>query len=192
MSAKKRSDSVLDKLPPHQQTALEQWLCEENVSYKDAAARLHQDFNVKVAPSSLVPFFQSCQQRRMLDRIAASSTKANLVVAKLKANPAQTYEALMGAVGQLAFEAALSDQKLDVETLTHLANLAISGRTLTLKEQELSLKRSKYQRDTCELFLKWFDDQQLKAIASAPSSNAEKIELLGKKLFAEDWEGIKS
>jgi hypothetical protein len=148
-----RADSVLDALPENQRAQLEAWLFEESLSYKDAAARLLADFNVRSAPSSLSAWYQHTAQRRMLDRIAASSAKANQVMDKLKANPADTYAALMGVIGQAAFEQSLDNPTLNVETLTHLANLALSGRSLELKEKDLSLKRDRFEFDAAKACL---------------------------------------
>ena len=52
---------------------------------------------------------------------------------------------------------------------------------------QLSLDQQKFQRETCELFLKWAEDERAKAIASGASSNSEKISRLGELMFGEDW-----
>ena len=51
----------------------------------------------------------------------------------------------------------------------------------------MDLARQKFQRDTCELFLKWSADQRAKDIANSPQTNSQKIERLGELMFGEDW-----
>jgi len=56
------------------------------------------------------------------------------------------------------------------------------------REELIKIERQKFQRETCELFLKWQADEEAKKIATSSASNKEKIEALGKKMFGEDWE----
>lgn len=58
----------------------------------------------------------------------------------------------------------------------------------TQRDKEgISLDRQKFQRETCELFLRWAADQRASAIASSTDSNADKIAKLGELMFGEDW-----
>jgi hypothetical protein len=54
-------------------------------------------------------------------------------------------------------------------------------------KETAALDQQKFQRETCELFLKWDSDQRAKAIASSDVSHAEKIEQLGQLMFPETW-----
>jgi hypothetical protein len=56
-----------------------------------------------------------------------------------------------------------------------------------LKLGVLELNRQKFQRDTCELFLKWFEDKRAKEVLASSASNSDKIEQLGQLMFGEDW-----
>lgn len=51
----------------------------------------------------------------------------------------------------------------------------------------LALEKQKFQRTTCELFLKWRDDQRAKTISEGPGTNEEKIEQLGQAMFGDLW-----
>ena len=62
---------------------------------------------------------------------------------------------------------------------------------LRQKDQELALARERFQRDTCELFVKWATDQRALQLAAAPLSNETKIEEMGKLMFGELWEKAK-
>jgi hypothetical protein len=67
-------------------------------------------------------------------------------------------------------------------------NLRLLRERLAQSAQSLKLEQQKFQRQTCELFLKWSDNQRAKEISAAPNtSNAQKIESLGKLMFGEDW-----
>lgn len=56
------------------------------------------------------------------------------------------------------------------------------------RRELVRIEKGKYQRQTCELFIKWVADEEAKKIASSTASNKDKIELLGRKMFGEDWE----
>lgn len=55
------------------------------------------------------------------------------------------------------------------------------------QREALKLEQEKYRRETCELFLKWSEDQRAQAIAQGSAPNAQKIEQLGQLIFGEDW-----
>ena len=55
------------------------------------------------------------------------------------------------------------------------------------KGEEISLAREKFQRETCELFLRWHADKQANELANADTSNTDKIERLGQLMFGETW-----
>lgn len=52
--------------------------------------------------------------------------------------------------------------------------------------EALELERQKFQRTTCELFLKWYEDKRALEAASS-GDNAERIEKLGQLMFGEDF-----
>jgi len=52
----------------------------------------------------------------------------------------------------------------------------------------LKLAQTKFQRETCELFVKWFADERAAQIADSKGVGTdEKVEQLGKLMFGEDW-----
>lgn len=187
---KPKANSVIDGLPANQKEALERWLFEENVSFADATDRLHQDFSVRSSESALRRWYQRRQQERLLDRIAASSSKANAVMERFAKNPANTYDALLGLIGQMAFEESLKTDKASVETISDLTNLVLSYQGGKLKaaaearkERELALKREKL-----ELELRKYQDAIVKvqrALESGSKSGAitrETIERIQEEL----------
>jgi len=80
-----------------------------------------------------------------------------------------------------------SRRSLDLQERSGETKAKQKDRQLAQKDQDLKLAREKFQRDTCELFLKWQNDERAKAIAGSNATNAEKIEQLGLAMFGEDW-----
>ena len=69
-----------------------------------------------------------------------------------------------------------NDEKLD-----------LLKKRLAQTEEALKLEQKKYQRSTCELFLKWFDDVRVRTILAGADSNDAKTEKLGQQIFGEEW-----
>ena len=151
---KTRSDSVINRLPQNQQDCLERWLCEENLSYKDAAERFFQDFGQRLSRGALERFFQDKAQERTLLKIARSSRDANWVVDELRKNKEKSFEALLGLIGQAAFEKQMKGEELDVSTLIDLAQIAAIGlkaksdtRKAEQKDNEIAIAARKLELD---------------------------------------------
>ena len=54
-------------------------------------------------------------------------------------------------------------------------------------QETLELEKKKFQRTTCELFLKWFDDARVKGVLAADDSTDAKTDKLGQIIFGSDW-----
>lgn len=146
MSRKTKGNSIIDGLPQNQQDCIERWLFEENVSFDQARDRLFQDFGVRVSSMALSRWRQRRAQVRMLDRIAQSAQTANAVVAKFDENPADTYRALIGMVGKIAFDKAMQEQ-LDAETIYNFAKLLIADKKENVREEALAIAKQKLELD---------------------------------------------
>jgi hypothetical protein len=99
----------------------------------------------------------------------------------------------------------LTGQELSIKDLVALAQairslrdadqedlkLAQNERRLQQKDEELLLAREKYQRETCELFLRWHADKSALDAANSEATNSEKIERLGQLMFGETWQPAK-
>jgi hypothetical protein len=58
-----------------------------------------------------------------------------------------------------------------------------------LARQSLALDRQKFQRQTCDLYLKWYEDEQAKTIVEDKALNNDaKTEALGRLMFGQLWE----
>lgn len=67
------------------------------------------------------------------------------------------------------------------------AKLELQVQAEQRQREALELERERYRRETCELFLKWAEDQRAQAIAQGSAPNSQKIEQLGQLMFGEDW-----
>jgi len=65
--------------------------------------------------------------------------------------------------------------------------LKLLGKRVQQREREVVLEEQKFQRSTCELFLKWQADQRALDVANGSSDNSEKIERLGQLMFGDTW-----
>lgn len=58
---------------------------------------------------------------------------------------------------------------------------------VALDARALELDQMRFQRQTCELFLKWSEDQRARNLLNGGGDNAEKITALGELMFGADW-----
>lgn len=148
MGRKPRSDSSpFDRF----KADLDQWLTVENLSYDDTLKRLRGVWpsgEKLPSKSALQRWAERRRQDLMLERIAASAAKAQEVTGAFAANPGDAYSALLGLIGQAAFEMRLNAaESLDMDTLKDLAQVVQVGlmarnaeATLRIKEEDLKLK----------------------------------------------------
>lgn len=135
MSRKKRSDSKLDALPPHQKKMLRDWLVDENLSYEKARERLSQDFGVDTSVGSLSQFYATqCFALRFSE---AKSFAERVEKELLTADP--TFDkATLALVKQKAFERAAAKNG-DIDELAKLAMIIGDSQRIMLKQREVSI-----------------------------------------------------
>lgn len=61
-------------------------------------------------------------------------------------------------------------------------------RQLAQADENLKLEKQKFQRTTCELFLKWRDDRRATEIADGPGTSDDKVNALGQAMFGDLWQ----
>lgn len=72
---------------------------------------------------------------------------------------------------------------------TDAAKLALETRKADRDDETLKLEKAKFQRSTCELFVKWHNSQKVVSILDdATADNDHKTEALGKVLFGDLWD----
>lgn len=99
-----------------------------------------------------------------------------------RANRAQDKDMFTAATMAADMRRKLDLEERSAKTKADIARIKIEQKT---KDQQLAER--KFQRDSAKLFLKWFEDETAKRIATSGASNSEKIEQLGLAMFGEDW-----
>lgn len=68
--------------------------------------------------------------------------------------------------------------------------LAQIERDLNRKDEAFRIVTQKFQRDTCELYIRWSNNRRAAELAASDISHAEKIAALGQLMFGDDWQPI--
>jgi hypothetical protein len=94
-------------------------------------------------------------------------------------------------VNLLSGDASLDDlSKLGplFNAVTNVKKVGLDQRKVDQAAADLDLRQKKFQRDTAQLFVKWYKDKRAADVVENPGiSTDEKTELLGQLIFAEDW-----
>ena len=103
--------------------------------------------------------------------------------------------AIIGSRLMLALETASDEEALKMAKTVHRlragdrgrAKLDLQRRKLSQRDEMIELERQKYRRETTIQFLTWYQCEEVRRIADEKFDNSEKLELLGKEIFGEDW-----
>jgi len=182
---RKPKSKLETELDDAQQAALADWLL-SGMPYHQARELVQKDFGLRVALSAFTPFWQTVCAPALVARRHRAVSTANDVAAAAAADPGRFDDATIDALKQKAFELSISPHALPGQVKA-LFSLVLKSRDQDLKSDQVNLARQKFQRDTAALFLTWSADQRAQAISASPSSNADKIEQLGKLMFADLW-----
>lgn len=148
MARKPRSDaSPFDRF----RADLDQWLTVDNLSYDETLAKLRAVWPAGErvpSKSALARWAKRRRQEIVLERIATSAGRAKEVTDTLARNSGNAYDALLGLIGQAAFEIQMKKGAgLDMATLKDLAEVVQVGliaktaeANLRIKEEDLKLK----------------------------------------------------
>jgi hypothetical protein len=168
---KPRPDSRLKTLPEERQEQIAEFA--KTHSLLEVVAWLKAD-GFATSQAALSGFLSWYALRDQLKR--NESTVESVLEQLKKTNPEMT-ETQLFAAGQSFFSA------LAIETQDPLAWKATQS--LRLKAAEQALDEKKFQRETCELFLKWWADQQARDVVESKATNSEKIERLRQLMFSD-------
>jgi hypothetical protein len=72
-----------------------------------------------------------------------------------------------------------------VQSVTQAERLELQRRQVDLRDQALSIERDRFERETCEMFLRWVKDARAREIADSQATNADKIATLRQAFFAD-------
>lgn len=171
---KPHADAKLKTLPEARQSAIIEFMRDHK--HPETIAWLKAD-GISVSGGTLTRFWQWWHLRQRLARNESTVTE---LLDDLKASNSNLSEEEMFVAGQKFFSAlAIAEEDADAWAKAQKAARDKEG---------LKLERQKFQRETCELFLKWAADSRAKEIAAGTASNADKIAKLGELMFGEDWQ----
>ncbi|HSM84606.1 MAG TPA: hypothetical protein VLT16_00585 [Candidatus Limnocylindrales bacterium] len=193
MSATKkpRCDARLKTLPEERQAAIAEYAREHKMV--ETIEWLRKDGIV----TSLAGLSEFLSWWRLQAQFRADESTTEALLEELKKEASGLTDAQLDELGQRTFS-LLAIRREDPDTFLQVRGARFKGEIekekINLRRQAearlgegLKLQREKFQRETCELFLRWAADAKAKKIANATISNAEKIELLGQLMFGENW-----
>jgi DNA repair ATPase RecN len=173
---KPRGDAKLKTLPEARQEQIAEMLSAQTL------AEVKRELAADGLDTSLEALSQFYSWWQLKQTMASADSMAEELIERLKAatpdleiNPERLF-----SVGQMVFETLALQQKStkDWKRVQDVAH----------RRQLVQLARQKFQRDTCELFLRWQADQRaLEIAASGGLLQSEKIERLGQLMFGDDW-----
>lgn len=153
---------------------------------------------MKITDQNLSEWRQGGYLDWLEDQSKAEQTRAlsDLSFAYAKAAGGDLSEGALAAAAGRVMETLESLEGNDLnKTMTALAKVRgmelkakqvkQNDKVLEHREQQLALERQKFQRLTCELFIKWFDQEQARKIVEGKGSKQVKMEDLSKLLFGE-------
>jgi hypothetical protein len=123
---------------------------------------------------------------KSMSLVAASGSDPSTVAARIAAASLIDLVATFDDPKQLN-EASRSIAALRNAELSHEKN-QLSRQKLSMDAESLALDQAKFQRSTCEMFIRWYDSKQARSIAEDKSVDvAAKTEKLGKLMFGDLW-----
>ena len=179
--SKTRSDATpLDRLKEE----LDMALFVEHQSYDDVVKMLAEKHGFRTSKTSVFRWYQRRAKERVLERITANARTARDVSDRVAGDDAHLDPAIRGLIRNAAFD-LLHQEQLDPELLGVVVGHLIKFKEQDIKSADLALKKDKFVRETCSLFLKWQADEKARAIAEGSGNNETKIEALQRLMFPE-------
>lgn len=204
---KPKSNAILKNLPEERQEQIAEWCAKPNDRDEEgniipksgglafAQAQLAAD-GLRVSLETLSRFFSWWQLQLDLkmsfdveDQVLAATGNAaearNAAESLLLRLGIARQDPELITAGTMAID---SRRSLDLMEESGRTKAAQKERSLAQKDEDLKIARAKFQRDTCELFLTWFEDKRAKEIVSSNGNHADKIAALGRAMFGEEWD----
>lgn len=170
-----RADSKLKTLPPERQAQIAEYAAAPH-TLAQTVAWLKAD-GLQTSQAALSGFLSWYSLK---EQLARNESTVETMLEQLKHSNPELTEAQLFAAGQNYFSMLAIEQR-DAKSWKRTQDLRI-------KAEALKLEEAKFQRETCELFLKWFEDKRAREVAASGASHSEKIAALGQLVFGESWE----
>jgi hypothetical protein len=188
---KPRRDAKLLGLPEKDRRLVAGWL--QSDGWQACLQRIATQLHIECGKSALYAALAFWESEERRDRVRAKALEQIESEAQEKGyTPQQRMAALDRRMAEIF---AADDKHEDYQQARYLMIADESARTkaelerlkIAQKDRDQVLASKKFRRETCELFLEWFDKEAAKQIATSGATNAEKIEQLGLAMFGEDW-----
>jgi hypothetical protein len=189
---KPRADAKLKTLPEERQHAVIEHMGAHKLS--ETRAWLRED-GVETSAAALSLFWEWWHLQQQFTQDAATT---DTLLEELKRGVPGITEEELDELGQRTFS-LLSIRRKDADTFVKVrsarSKAALEMEKLKLRERAevrltegLNLQRQKFQRETVELFLKWYADKAALQIAENQSlTRKDKIESIGQQMFGDLW-----
>lgn len=196
----RRPDSYEKQLSDSELQSLHSWLLERKLTLEAIAKKLPPWRTGSRAGQRVgLQTLSNIRERLELeDNFAEDGQTTESLLEQLKAEVPGMTEEQLDEIGTRTFT-LLAIRRQDTKAFIKLrsartqgeiekAKLQLAERAEQRQGEALALEKNRFQRDTCELFMKWAEDQRAKDIAASGATNSEKIEKLGELMFGEDWQ----
>lgn len=191
MMKKPRSDAKLKTLPEDRQREIYEKLKVESLASVRSWLR---DDGIHVSLPALSSFFSWYQ---LTDQYAKDAETTETLLEQLKREVPVLSDAQLDELGQRTFSLlAIRNQDPDgfLKVRSARFKAEIEREKLRLRQEAekrqqeaLKLEKKRFQRETIELFMEWFQDKEARRILTSKEPKADRTEKLGQLIFKEDW-----
>lgn len=133
-------------------------------------------------------------QQRNTTAIASSAVLAESAKAKAQQDPSfrimgdEIFDKVCAYWGQDLLHDAIAkaNGKTDDEDEKKDGTRVAKSRVLSRRLDQY-LAEAKFKRETCKVFMKWYEDERARQILESREDAASKLETLGKLIYGEEW-----
>jgi len=167
---------------------LDQWFGVEKITLAAARDRLIAQ-GCEASIGALSNWWEKRQsahlQERILTQISTGSQACRDIDRQFEKNPEPKLETLIKLVKVLVLKtsAQANAEPEMIEQLSYFMGMVLDFSKLQKKGEEISLALEKFQRETCELFIKWYADKRATEIVDGGATNSDKIKALHQLMF---------
>jgi hypothetical protein len=133
------------------------------------------------------------KQQDKYEEARKTTDHAQYICSSLGLDPSDALSVIITGhlVNLLSGEASLDDlAKLGplFNAVTNVKKVGLDQRKIDQAAADLDLRQKKFQRDTAQIFIKWYKDKRAAdVVEDAGMSTDQKTEILGQIMFGEDW-----
>ena len=183
MSDPPRPQAVIQNLPKEKQDAIWDYRFGKRRHTQLQTVKWLRDDGITTSSGALSNWERSAVVTRQMDDNQAVTDQ---LVARGKAEGWIRTAEEEQAISQCFFN-RLAAQAMDPKTWYLMQSVNLDREKIGLARERLLIERQKMHREDVTRFLAWLEDKRVMEIASKPGSNADKIELIGREMFGEDW-----